>query len=101
MVIYNVTVGIDKDVEQEWLSWMIDEHIPKVLDCGLFINYNIFKVLSQDEESTTSYSIQYHARSMDEISQYLENHAPKLAAEHQERFKDKHVAFRSLLEKIS
>lgn len=100
MVIYNVTVGIDRDIEREWLSWMKGEHIPKVMNCGIFSDYNIFKVLSHEEEATVSYSIQYRANSVDDVSNYLENFAPPLVEEHRERYKDRHVAFRSLLEAV-
>lgn len=100
MVIYNVTVGIDRDIEREWLSWMKGEHIPKVMNCGIFSDYNIFKVLSHEEEATVSYSIQYHANTVDDVSNYLENFAPPLVKEHKERYKNRHVAFRSLLQSV-
>lgn len=100
MVIYNVTVGIDREIEQEWLSWMKGKHIPNVMNCGVFIDYNIFKVLTHEEEATVSYSIQYHATNVDDVSRYLEEFAPPLIEEHRKRYKDKHVAFRSLLESV-
>lgn len=98
MVLYNVTVGIDADVETEWLGWMKTEHIPAVMNTGMFLEYKIFKVLSQDEEASSSYSIQYFAESVDKVVEYLNTHAPKLVEEHMSRYKDKHVAFRTLLE---
>ena len=100
MILYNVTVGIDRDVEQEWLEWMIDVHIPDVMSTGLFKSYQIYKMLSQEEEEGPSYSIQYFAEDMNHIELYLEEHAPGLIQKHMALFKNKHVAFRSLLEKI-
>lgn len=99
MVIYNVTVGVDQHVEQEWLSWMIDQHIPNVMKTGMFESYEIFKVLSHEDEGS-SYAIQYRANAMSEIERYINEFAPALIQEHMERFKDRHVAFRSLLEKV-
>jgi hypothetical protein len=101
MLLYNVTVGIDKDVELEWLQWMKQHHIPNVLQTGMFIEAKIFKVLHDQEDGTTSYSVQYFARSIDEVQQYLEVFAPKLIEEHRQRFLNKHVAFRTLLQEIS
>ena len=100
MVIYNVTIGIDREVEQEWLSWMKGKHIPDIMSCGIFSEYKIFKVLTHQEESTVSYSVQYQADSVDDVSNYLEKFAPPLVEEHRNRYKDKHVAFRSLLELV-
>ena len=100
MVLYNVTGGIDTDAEEEWLSWMKSKHIPAVMDTGMFIEYKIFKVLSQEEEQSVSYSIQYFAQTVDKVVEYLNNHAPKLVEEHRNRYKGKHLAFSTLLEEV-
>lgn len=100
MFLYNVTVGIDKDVEQEWLQWMRDEHVPKVMDTGMFFDYKIYRVLHDQEEGSVSYSVQYFAYTINHITSYFEKFAPALLEEHRARFRDKHVAFMTLLEEI-
>lgn len=100
MLLYNVTVGIDKDVEMEWLQWMKEKHIPDVLNTGMFVSSKIYKVLHDQDENTISYSVQYFAKSIDHIQQYLEVFAPMLIEEHRRRFFNKHVAFNTLLEEI-
>ena len=50
MLIYNVTSGIDKDIEQEWLAWMKESHIPEVMKTQMFVSYRIYKVLSAEED---------------------------------------------------
>ena len=98
MLIYNVTVNIDEEVHDTWLEWMQDEHIPAVMECGLFNDSHIFRVLADDEGFT--YSIQYTCTSMGKLESYFEKHAPKLQEEHKIRFNDKFVAFRTILEEI-
>jgi hypothetical protein len=100
MFLYNVTVGIDKDVEQEWLQWVKDEHIPNVMDTGMFFDYKIYKVLHDQEEGSVSYSVQYFAHTINHITLYFEKFAPALLEQHRMRFRDKHVAFMTLLEEI-
>ncbi len=99
MFVYSVTVGIDQDIEFEWVQWMKEEHIPLVMATGLFIKHKMFRVLSQ-EENNISYSIQYYSESLNDIENYLENHAQDLIQHHNDRYKNKHVAFRVLLEQI-
>ena len=101
MILYNVTVGIDLDTEKEWLEWMHSQHIPKVLNTGYFNEFKVYKVLGQEEEDTVSYSIQYFANSLDKVVEYLNKEAPSLSEEHRLKFKDKHVAFRTLLEEVN
>ncbi|MEM7108162.1 MAG: DUF4286 family protein [Bacteroidota bacterium] len=100
MVLYNVTVGVDKDIELEWLSWMKNEHIPEVMETGKFTAYKIFKVLGHDDPATTSYSVQYFSSSITLVNDYLMNDAPQLIQKHQLKYKDRHVAFRTLLEEV-
>ncbi|MEM8893563.1 MAG: DUF4286 family protein [Bacteroidota bacterium] len=101
MILYNVTVNIEKDVEAEWLEWMRNEHIPAVLATGFFKHNKIFRLLNETENNDSTYSIQYFAEGMDQLSTYLEDYAPALVKEHMDRYKYKHVAFRTVLEEIA
>lgn len=100
MFLYNVTVGIDKDAEAEWVVWMRDEHIPDVLATNLFVSSRFYKVLHDNDDGSTSYSIQYFANTLEDVSKYLEQFAPALIEKHKKKFGGKHVAFRTLLEEI-
>ena len=101
MILYNVTVSIDKDVEDEWVRWMKDKHIPDILSTNMFVSARIFKVLDEYEAESTSYAVQYLAESMEYISLYQQRYAPALQEEHHVRFRGKYAAFRTLLEAVS
>lgn len=100
MLLFNETIGIDKEIEGEWLQWMKEKHIPDVLKTGMFVSFKIYKVLHDQEDGTISYSIQFFAKTIDHIQQYLEVFAPVLVEEHRQKFHNKHVAFRTLLEEV-
>ncbi len=100
MFLYNVTIGIDTDIEQEWLDWMKTRHIPDVLGTGMFVGYKFYKVLHNNTDGSISYCVQYFSTSLELVVQYLEVFAPALAEEHRQKFSGKHVAFRTLLEEI-
>ncbi len=99
MIIYNVTVNIDNSVHEEWLEWMKSKHIPDVVGTGCFTEGNIFRILV-NEESGISYSVQYSAASMDDVNRYLKEHAEALRNDALRLYRDKFVAFRTLLERI-
>lgn len=100
MILYNVTVNIEKAYEQEWLDWMKTEHIPEVLATGLPIENRLLRLLTEVENGGTTYTSQYTFRSMDEYITYQQQYAPALQAKFAERYKDKSVTFRSLLEVV-
>jgi len=100
MIIYNVTVGVDRKIEQDWLVWMREIHIPDVMRTNMFLGHKIYKILTADTEETVSYAIQYSAASLNEIERYLEEFAPALREEVNKKFGEQQAAFRTLLEEI-
>jgi hypothetical protein len=99
MIIYNVTINVDTDVEQEWLAWMKDVHIPDVMATGLFLESRMLRVLADDEGGST-YAIQYTAADMAHYERYRDEHAPRLQAETQQHYGGKFAAFRTLLQVV-
>lgn len=96
MYIYNVTVNIEESVHDDWLAWMKSVHIPDVLATGLFIDNRLCQVMV-DEEQGITYSIQYRLKDLSHLKTYQEKFAAKLQAEHLARYRDKFVAFRTIL----
>ena len=78
---------------------MKSKHIPDVVGTGCFTEGKIFRILV-NEESGISYSVQYSAASMDDVNRYLKEHAETLRNDALRLYKDKFVAFRTLLEHI-
>ena len=99
MIIYNVTVNIDESIHEEWLSW-IKNHIPEVLATGKFIEAKLTKVLVKEEMGGITYSIQYRAKSREDLDNYYKFDAEKLKSEGLLKFSDKMLAFRTELEII-
>lgn len=97
MFVYNVTISIDRDLHEDWLRWMKNVHIPQVMNTGCFTDFRICKVLNVNDEGET-YSTQYTFADMADIERYQKDFAPALQADHSERYKDRYVAFRTLME---
>lgn len=100
MLLYNVTFGIDKQIEAEWIDWMKANYIPAIIETGLFFDYKMYKVLTHDDETSVSYSVQCFSASIEQVLKYLNEFAPALVEAHRLRFKDQHVAFNTLLDEI-
>lgn len=100
MIIYNVTINIENSVADEWLKWMVEEHIPDILNTGCFFDNKIYRVLADEDSGGKTYSVQYYANSMDDFKRYEKEHAEWFRSDALKRYKDKFVAFRTLLEKV-
>nr|WP_276898849.1 DUF4286 family protein [Pedobacter kyonggii] len=97
MFLYNVTLIIDDAVAEEWLQWMQDVHMPEVMATGMFISNRLLKVVDSPNEGVT-YCAQYVAETLDHYNKYQEVFAPALQAELNERYKNRFVAYRTLME---
>lgn len=97
-IFYNVTVKIAHEVHDEWLHWMKETHVPDVLSTGKFVESKICKMIGMDEEDGVTYSFQYIAPNMETFMEYQNEFAKGLQKDHTDRYKDKYVAFRSLME---
>ncbi len=100
MILYNITVNVTSDIEQDFISWMKSTHIPEVLGTGLFVKHRFYRLLHESEDGSVNYSVQFFTETMDKMMEYERNHAPALRTKTRERYQDKAVSFRSLLETI-
>tara|TARA_B100001758_G_C17822163_1_gene309889 strand:+ start:180 stop:488 length:309 start_codon:yes stop_codon:yes gene_type:complete len=99
MIIYNVTVSVEESVTSDWLEWMEKEHIPEVMDCGIFIKAQINRVLT-DADSNNTFAVAYTCLTMKDLHQYQIEFSAQLQKKHIECFGKKVVAFRTILEVI-
>lgn len=99
MIIYNVTSNIDASIHDQWLIW-IKEHIVHVLATGHFIEAKLTKVLIDEQEGSTTYAVQYRAKSRLALDEYYKNDAAMLRQQTVSTFGDKVLSFRTELEVI-
>lgn len=101
MILYNVTVNIDSDVEEDWVVWMRETHIPEVMSTGFFTEHRLMKMLSEaTDETGKTYAVQYMAESLDQLETYLNTVATKLQKASIVRYGTKMAAFRTVLEDV-
>ena len=97
MIVYNVSIKIDKEIKKEWIQWMKEKHIPDVMNTGLFISHNFLKVLNEDVEDT--YAIQYFCKDMGNLNAYYDQIAHSLQEEHSLKYKNKYLVLKGGVEK--
>jgi hypothetical protein len=100
MILYNVTVAVDKEIEQEWLIWMKNAHIPEVMETNQFESFKFFKVMNTEDPKSSSYSVQYFADGMNNIQMYMAAFAPELQQKALLKWPNRIAAFRTLLESV-
>lgn len=95
-ILYNVTISLEAIIFDEWLAFMREDHIPKILATGCFSGYKICRIL---DESPDNYSIavQYFATNEEKFREYNSNFAGALQKEYITRFGAEAPAYRTVL----
>ncbi len=100
-IIYNVTTKVDHRIAGEWLSWLKEEHIPDIISTGCFTNAVILRLIEVDETEGPTYAIQYHAASKALYNRYIETFAETMRKKATEKWGDKFISFRSVLQVVN
>ena len=74
-------------------------HVPKIMATGYFESFKMYKLLNIEEDGMT-YSFQFLSVSIQNIQAFLEKEAGLLAEEHNLRYKNRHIAFRTVLQEV-
>lgn len=102
MIIYSVTVSIPKEIAAEWKTWMLDKHIPDVMNTGCFEQFSMQQLLDPlVDEAEDTYNIQYACPSMKTLALYQQHFAPALQAEYKQRYESKFTIFRTVLQRLA
>jgi len=99
MFLYNVTLILDDQAAEEWLQWMQEIHIQEVMATGMFVSNRLLKVVDSPNEGVT-YCAQYVAETLDHYNEYQSVYAPALQEKLNTKFKNRFVAYRTLMEFI-
>ncbi|XOV92866.1 MAG: DUF4286 family protein [Bacteroidota bacterium] len=101
MILYNVTITIDPQVEQEWITWMKGVFIPEMMKTECFVEHKFLRLKTdRPDVDGITYAIQYFASNEDQIQFYMENYAHQLGKLHAERFGTRSASFSTLLEEV-
>jgi len=100
MIIYNVTAKVETSIADAWLQWLLDEHIPSIMNTNCFVDYKVVRLLEVDDSEGPTYAIQYYAESKADYNRYIEIHASKMRNLSFEKWGDHFIAFRSVMEVV-
>lgn len=99
MILYNVTSSLDPEVEQEWVAFLREVHLPNVMATGLFVRNQLCHLLNEEEGGVT-YAAQYFCNSTGQLEEFQEQFELALEADLTTRFPGQYVSFRTVLEII-
>ena len=101
MFIYNVTIKLEEAIHEQWLQWLKEEHIPDVIATGCFTRATVLRLLETDDSEGPTYAIQYFAESKANYNRYIEKFAPEMRQRSFDKWCNRFIAFRSVMEVVN
>lgn len=101
MIIYNVTIKVHESIKAQWLQWLKEEHIPDVINTGCFSHAVVMRLIEVDDTEGPTYAVQYHAQSKGLYNNYIENHASQMRQKGYDKWGDKFIAFRTVMQVVN
>lgn len=89
---------MDEDIHEEYIKYMTNVHMPEVMASGKFTDCHLLRLTEPVNEGVT-YCAQYITDEVEKLADYRKNHSPKLQQLMQQKFGERLVSFRSVLEK--
>lgn len=100
MFIYNVTNKVNHSIAMLWLHWLKEEHIPDIINTGCFTQAVILHLLEADDEEGITYAVQYHCENKSMYNRYIENYADDMRKKAIDKWGNKFIAFRSVMQVV-
>lgn len=100
MLIYNTTYQIENDDARNFVIWLHEVYMPQIEADGLLKNPRLTRILSHKEQDTECFSLQWEVEDTRILHQWHTSQGMKLNAEMLKVFKDKVIAFSTLMEVI-
>ncbi len=100
-ILYNVTIKIEGSIKEQWLTWLQEEHVPEVISTGCFTHANVLRLLEVDDTEGPTYAIQYFCESKALYNKYISNHAPLMRQKSFDKWGDRFIAFRSVMQFVN
>lgn len=100
MILYNITIKVESDIHEDWLQWMQQTHIPAYIRTGLFTEYKFCRIMGDADEHGITYALQFVSQDQKTFQIYQQLHAKRLQNLQAERYPNKYVTFRTLMEVV-
>lgn len=100
MIIYNTTFNIENDVLAECVDYLKRDYIPRAVASGFLMTPYLRRILQNEVEKASSYSIQFHVKNCETLDYWMQSEGRALQQELVRLFGYKVVGFSTLLEDV-
>ena len=100
MFVYNVSTKVSLHILNDWLPWQKEEHIPEILQTGLFSRFEFYQLLEQDDEEGNTYILQLYTVTEENYHRYIREFAEGLREKANKKWGYDIINFKTLMKVV-
>jgi hypothetical protein len=100
-IIYNITLKVEKSIEQPWLEWLMNDYAPGIIATNCFSKFTTLKLLELDDTDGSTYAVQFFSESFENYERYLKNFANDFAKKSFDKWGQKIISFGTVMQVVS
>lgn len=98
MLIFNTTYQVTTKHTDNWIQWIKTDHIPFMMNSGVFLEPQISKIVGSEDETGVSFSVQFMIENMDTLVHWHKQYATEFQNIVTNKFGTEVVFFSTVLE---
>ncbi len=87
-------------VEKEWLEWVNNIYIPKVISTGILRNSRLLRVFVEKEENAEVYALQFEVENFERLEYWSDHYSRELKNEMSDIFAERVLGFTTVMETL-
>ena len=99
-IIYNITLKVEKSIEQPWLQWLVNDYAPGIIGTNCFTKFTTLKLLELDDADSSTYALQFFSKSFESYERYLKNFADDFAEKSFNKWGQKMISFGTVMQVV-
>lgn len=101
MIVFNNTIKVHHSIAEKWIEWLQQEHIPGILETGMFNDHKIYRLLNHDDDEGITFTIQFFTTTVQRYQQYIDAFAPAMQQKAFEKWGNLFIGFQTAMQLVN
>ena len=97
MLLYNITYLVPEQLSDNWLKWMKNDHVPRIMGTNLFEKNTLLQLINVDEQDGKTYALQLYIISELKFDEYEKKFEPALRSDAKQVWGEQILSFMTLM----
>ncbi len=100
MIVFNTTFHVEKEIQEDFVEYMLQHYIPMCTRSGLLTSPRLARVYGKEEDEGHSYAMEFTVADIVALERWNANESQAIHAPLLEKFKEKLIGFSTIMQTV-